>query len=97
MLEPIQVSKSYADVCALERCDLSIASGQTRVLIGPSGCGKSTILHLIIGLQTPDEGSIHFSGQRLEQDSLPALRQQMGHVIQDGAYSHTFVRATMWR
>jgi osmoprotectant transport system ATP-binding protein len=84
MLELNQVSKNYADVCALERCDLSIASGQTTVLIGPSGCGKSTILRLIIGLQTPDEGSIHFAGQRLERDSLPALRQRMGYVIQDG-------------
>jgi len=84
MLELNQVSKNYPDVCALERCDLSIASGQTTVLIGPSGCGKSTILRLIIGLQTPDEGSIHFAGQRLEQDSLPALRQRMGYVIQDG-------------
>jgi len=64
--------------------DLSIASGQTTVLIGPSGCGKSTILRLIIGLQTPDEGSIHFAGQVLKRDSLPTLRQRMGYVIQDG-------------
>ena len=84
MLELNQVSKNYAGVCALERCDLAIASEQTTVLIGPSGCGKSTILRLIIGLETPDEGSIHFAGQRLEQDNLPALRQRMGYVIQDG-------------
>ena len=84
MLELNQVSKSYSDVCALERCDLSIASGQTTVLIGPSGCGKSTILRLIIGLQIPDEGSIHFGGQMLEPARLPELRQRMGYVIQDG-------------
>ena len=84
MLELNQISKSYADVYALERCDLSIASGQTTVLIGTSGCGKPTILRLIIGLQTPDEGSIHFAGQLLERDSLPASRQRMGYVIQDG-------------
>ena len=84
MLELSQVSKNYSDVCALERCDLSIASGQTTVLIGPSGCGKSTILRLIIGLQTPDEGSIHFGGQLLEPARLPDLRQRMGYVIQDG-------------
>jgi osmoprotectant transport system ATP-binding protein len=84
MLELNQVSKSYSDVCALERCDLSIACGQTTVLIGPSGCGKSTVLRLIIGLQTPDEGSIHFGGQLLERAHLPELRQRMGYVIQDG-------------
>ena len=55
MLVLNQVSKNYSDVCALDCCDLSIASGQTTVLIGPSGCGKSTILRLIIGLEIPDE------------------------------------------
>jgi osmoprotectant transport system ATP-binding protein len=84
MLELNQISKSYADVSALERCDLSIASGQTTVLIGPSGCGKSTILRLFIGLQTPDEGSIYFGEQLLEPARLPELRQRMGYVIQDG-------------
>jgi osmoprotectant transport system ATP-binding protein len=84
MLELSQVSKNYADVRALERCDLSVSSGKTTVLIGPSGCGKSTILRLVIGLQTPDEGSIHFAGKRVESDNLRALRQRMGYVIQDG-------------
>jgi osmoprotectant transport system ATP-binding protein len=84
MLELNRVSKSYAGVCALERCDLAVAAGQTTVLIGPSGCGKSTILRLIIGLQMPDEGSIRFGGQLLEPDRLLELRQRMGYVIQDG-------------
>lgn len=84
MLELNQVSKNYSDVCALNRCDLSIASEQTTVLIGPSGCGKSTILRLVIGLETPDEGSIYFGGQLLQQDRLLELRQRMGYVIQDG-------------
>jgi osmoprotectant transport system ATP-binding protein len=35
-------------------------------------------------LEAPDEGSIDFSGQRLESGSLPTLRQRMGYVIQDG-------------
>lgn len=84
MLELNKVSKNYSGVCALEHCDLSIASGQTTVLIGPSGCGKSTILRLIIGLEMPDGGTIHFGGQRLEQGRLLELRQRMGYVIQDG-------------
>ena len=84
MLELIEVSKSYAGVVALERCNLSIPAGRTSVLIGPSGSGKSTVLRLIIGLQVPDAGSIRFAGQRIDPDSLPALRRQMGYVIQDG-------------
>ncbi len=84
MLELSQVSKNYAAVVALEDCDLSIEAGRTTVLIGPSGCGKSTILRLIIGLEAPDTGSIRFAGQQLDPASLPAARQRMGYVIQDG-------------
>jgi osmoprotectant transport system ATP-binding protein len=84
MLKLSQVSKNYAEVLALDHCDLSIEAGRTTVLIGPSGCGKSTILRLIIGLQTPDSGNIRFAGQRIDSASLPELRKRMGYVIQDG-------------
>jgi osmoprotectant transport system ATP-binding protein len=84
MLELSHVTKRYAGVAALENCDLSVASGETTVLIGPSGCGKSTILRLMIGLQLPDAGNIRFAGQPLEPAKLPALRQRMGYVLQDG-------------
>jgi osmoprotectant transport system ATP-binding protein len=84
MLELSHVTKRYAGVAALEGFHLTVASGETTVLIGPSGCGKSTILRLIIGLQLPDAGNIRFAGQPLEPSRLPALRQRMGYVLQDG-------------
>ncbi len=84
MLELSHVSKHYADVAALVDFDLSVEAGRTTVLIGPSGCGKSTVLRLIIGLQSPDSGIIRFAGKRVDAASLPAARQRMGYVIQDG-------------
>jgi len=42
------------------------------------------MLRLIVGLETPDAGDIHFGGLRLEAERLPELRQRMGYVIQDG-------------
>jgi osmoprotectant transport system ATP-binding protein len=84
MLELSHVSKHYAGVAALVDFDLSVEAGRTTVLIGPSGCGKSTVLRLIIGLQAPDSGVIRFAGQRVDAASLPAARQRMGYVIQDG-------------
>jgi len=96
MVELTQVSKSYADVLALDRCDLSIGAGRTTVLIGPSGCGKSTILRLIIGLQLPNAGSVRFASQPLEPSRLPALRQRMGYVIQDGGlFPHLTARGNV--
>jgi osmoprotectant transport system ATP-binding protein len=78
------VSKKYGSTTALDRCELSLETGRTTVLIGPSGCGKSTLLRLMIGLQTPDSGSVRFAGELLDALHLPRLRQRMGYVIQDG-------------
>ncbi len=79
-----QVSKQYGSTTALDRCELTLETGRTTVLIGPSGCGKSTLLRLMIGLQSPDAGSVRFAGEPLDEQQLPRLRQRMGYVIQDG-------------
>ena len=78
------VVKTYDGTRALDDVTLDIAPGQTTVLIGPSGCGKSTLLRLLVGLIRPDSGSIEFDGQPLDDRSLPAVRRQLGYVIQEG-------------
>ncbi|MEP6811302.1 MAG: ATP-binding cassette domain-containing protein, partial [Chthoniobacterales bacterium] len=78
------VSKRYASATALQPLDLSFAPGKTTVLIGPSGCGKSTILRLIIGLLSPDTGTIQIDGVPLASGRLASLRRRVGYVIQDG-------------
>ncbi|MDJ0852335.1 MAG: ATP-binding cassette domain-containing protein [Myxococcota bacterium] len=84
MFELAQVSKRFGPLTALDGCDLSLAPGRTTVLIGPSGCGKSTLLRILIGLEVPDDGEVRFDGERVDPEQLPALRQRMGYVIQDG-------------
>jgi osmoprotectant transport system ATP-binding protein len=84
MLQLIGVSKSYGGVCALRPVDLTIPAGRTTVLIGPSGCGKSTLLRLMVGLVQPDTGHVLFNGVPLTPSNAPALRRQIGFVVQDG-------------
>lgn len=64
--------------------DLEIGAGRTTVLIGPSGCGKSTLLRILLGLLTPEAGSVAFEGERLTPDTLLTARRRMGYVIQGG-------------
>ena len=82
--EAIGVSKRYDGAAALGPIDLRIAEGGTTVLIGPSGAGKSTLLRLFNGLLAPDGGQIRFRGQPLRRDELPAVRRQIGYVVQGG-------------
>jgi osmoprotectant transport system ATP-binding protein len=84
MIEFRNASKIYGHTRALQSINLTIQTGTTTVLIGPSGCGKSTVLRLIIGLVQPDEGSVYFEGTDVGPQTLYALRQRMGYVIQEG-------------
>jgi len=86
MLELRHVSKSFATTPALRDVSLTAAAAQTTALLGPSGCGKSTLLRLMVGLLTPDAGTVLFDGKPLphDADALDRLRHRMGYVIQDG-------------
>ena len=61
-IEIRNVSKQFGDFQAVRDVSLDIKSGELIALLGPSGCGKTTLLRIIAGLETPDVGSIHFSG-----------------------------------
>ena len=78
------VTKSYASMPAVRGISLQIQPGQTTALIGPSGCGKSTIFGLMTGLLEADAGDITFEGEPITPRRLPAIRQRIGYVIQDG-------------
>ena len=84
MIELKGVSKQYGGVVVLHQVDLSIAEGQTTVLIGPSGCGKSTLLRVMIGLVQPDAGTVAIANTQLNPATILEVRHGLGYVIQDG-------------
>jgi NHLM bacteriocin system ABC transporter ATP-binding protein len=61
--------------------------GEFVALVGPSGSGKSTILRLLLGFEKPESGSIYVDAQDLATLDLPAVRRQMGVVLQSGQLS----------
>jgi len=48
------------DVQVLKKINLEINEGAFSIIFGPSGCGKSTLLHIILGLEPPTTGTVHF-------------------------------------
>jgi osmoprotectant transport system ATP-binding protein len=96
LVELADVTKRYADAPALHSTNLTIEHGKTTVLIGPSGCGKSTLLRLIIGLITPDSGTIAFDRAQITPANIDALRRRIGYVIQEGGlFPHLTARANV--
>ena len=82
------VSIGFEGPPVLQDVGLSIAPGETRILLGPAGVGKSVLLKLINGLLRPDQGSILLFGQEIatmREELLFALRTRTGMVFQEGA------------
>jgi NitT/TauT family transport system ATP-binding protein len=50
-------------VHALDRCDITLGTGEFVVLLGPSGCGKSTLLLILAGLLKPTSGEVRVAGR----------------------------------
>lgn len=65
--------KGKLEVPVLRGVDFSIRPGQFTAIVGQSGSGKSTLLHLLGTLDSPDQGEIHFAGERI--DNLPARQR----------------------
>ncbi|NTV74953.1 MAG: ABC transporter ATP-binding protein [Holophaga sp.] len=58
-----QVSKSFArGRQALSRVDLTIREGAIHGLLGPNGAGKTTLIATMVGLTSPDEGTVEVCG-----------------------------------
>jgi len=74
------VSKQFGQFQALSDVSLDIAAGELVALLGPSGCGKTTLLRIIAGLEIPDSGSIHFSGQ--DATDVHVRERNVGFVFQ---------------
>jgi lipoprotein-releasing system ATP-binding protein len=80
LLSARRLEKSYRKgklvVPVLKGVDFSIREGGFVAVVGQSGCGKSTLLHLLGTLDAPDEGEIHFEGQRID-NLRPRSRDQL--------------------
>ncbi|MBD3662715.1 ABC transporter ATP-binding protein [Sulfitobacter sp. TSTF-M16] len=68
------IAKSYNhgkpnEINVLRGVDLEIATGEIVALVAPSGAGKSTLLHIAGLLDTPDQGTVHVSGDDMTGQS----------------------------
>ncbi len=67
LIEFQNVTKRFDSRTVLDRVNLQIYEGQVTTIIGLSGAGKTVLLKHIIGLLTPDEGTILFRGESVTE------------------------------
>ncbi len=68
---------------ALDGISFGMQLGQTIAFVGPSGAGKTTLVKLLVGLYTPETGTIYYNNIPGSQADLNGLREQIGFVTQD--------------
>src|SRR5215813_8826464 len=73
----------------IDKLSLTVAVGETLVLLGESGCGKTTTLRLVNRLLTPTAGEVLVEGKATTEWDAIRLRRRTGYVIQEaGLFPH---------
>lgn len=85
MITLTDVHKSFGKHHVLRGVDLTIEGGTSMVVIGGSGTGKSILLKSILGLETPDSGTITLDGRDVTRGDRDAFLARFGMLFQGGA------------
>jgi osmoprotectant transport system ATP-binding protein len=93
MSEPViqfeEVSCRVGQSTLVEGLSLSVARGETLVLLGQSGSGKTSTLKLVNHLLMPSTGRVLVEGKETMRWDAIALRRRIGYVIQEaGLFPH---------
>jgi phospholipid/cholesterol/gamma-HCH transport system ATP-binding protein len=94
MIQFDNVHKSFGPKRVLQGVNLEIAKGSSMVIIGGSGTGKSVMLKSVLGLISPDSGTITVDGQNATQGDRDAFLARFGMLFQGGAL---FDSMTVWQ
>ncbi|MFZ1730754.1 MAG: ATP-binding cassette domain-containing protein [Bacteroidota bacterium] len=99
LIDVKDVWKSFDDLEVLKGVSMQVLSGSSDVILGRSGIGKSVLLKSLVGLLTPEKGSIEVMGQMvmdLKTRELNLLRKSIGYVFQYAAlYDSLTVRENL--
>ncbi|WP_299535142.1 ABC transporter ATP-binding protein [Ulvibacterium sp.] len=88
MIEVDNIYKSFGDAHVLKGITTCFDKGKTNLIIGQSGSGKTVFIKCLLGLFTPEEGTISYDGKIYSELSISEqrnLRQEMGMVFQGSA------------
>lgn len=88
MIQINNLCKSFEDRQVLKDISTTFDNGKTNLIIGQSGSGKTVLMKCIVGLLTPEIGSILYDGRdfvSMKKKEKKLLRREMGMIFQSAA------------
>lgn len=78
------LQKSFKGRKVVKGVTLELESGRVIGLLGPNGAGKTTTFYMIVGLVTPDAGSVFLGGESLAHRPIyERARMGLGYLPQE--------------
>ena len=71
MIEAQHLTKRYGDKVAVDDLSFIVQPGVVTGFLGPNGAGKSTTMRMILGLDTPTNGTITVNGRPFAEHTHP--------------------------
>jgi phospholipid/cholesterol/gamma-HCH transport system ATP-binding protein len=90
------IANRFGDQIVHDGVDLDVRNGEILGVVGGSGTGKSVLMRSIIGLKTPEAGTVDIYGEPmvgLDEDGSLAIRKRWGVLFQGGALFSTLTVA----
>lgn len=88
MIEIKDIEKSFGSNTVLKGISATFQEGVTNLIIGGSGSGKTTLLKCMVGLQTPEKGSVQYDGREftdMDFEQRIEIRKEIGMLFQGSA------------
>jgi phospholipid/cholesterol/gamma-HCH transport system ATP-binding protein len=88
MIEIKNIEKSFGESKVLKGVSTIFETGKTNLIIGQSGSGKTVLLKSLLGIHSPEIGTISFDGRiysNLSAEDKRELRTEIGMVFQGSA------------
>jgi ABC-type bacteriocin/lantibiotic exporter with double-glycine peptidase domain len=76
----------------LDHVSIRVSPGEHVAVVGPSGCGKTTLMRVLLGLEHAESGTLTFDGVDLALLDQPAVRRQIGSVLQSAELLPSSIR-----
>jgi ABC-2 type transport system ATP-binding protein len=82
IIQTHDLTRRYKSLIAVNKLALKVPTGSVYGFLGPNGAGKTTTIRMLLGLITPDEGTVKLFGENIHSPSRLKLLRRVGALVE---------------